>query len=625
MIYNGLNKEKPIKEIKAKNDKEVIEVYGGVGEEKPIYYKEETLTGTPPFYFKALGQPIKNWTITGSSDGVGEKTANLAPPIATWNSGFVNVRGDINGQNSDVKEKISSYIEVDSNKTYTFSYETGNFPNDGAGTWVGVGLYDENHQFIQRLVFTNDIGAMPIITTDKTKYLRLSFRTYGETLNTMLNIGNILSYEPYGYKIPVICGGETTNIYLLEPLGEGEQITSEQTEISIPTTVGENLLLINTTVQPTEVSFTNYLRPKEQTDFTPPTDFETIQALVRSNAAKDYFTVHESQIITTKDNDNLTWDILGINHDTPTDSKATHSMTLQMHNHYPLVMQGDAPEAFYYCENGLAVGTYYFTIDSTYEPSINDLSAYQFMLTKDVPAGGQLTFPWRSGKASDVKVNSFASRTSTTAIEQVSVIEGTDGQNLGNLTIVGDFSNNLNSIHRVRYGSNNYKESAIRQWLNSDKPAGSVWTPQTKFDRPPSWAATTAGFMHGMDSDFLAAIGKTHIIAIRNRAGDGGGYDEMDDYFFLLSRDEVYMGSEPSSYIPAGRVYPFYSDYSDLSAPGIGADSNRIKELRGSAQWWGLRTPDLWSATGIRDVSPTGAIHTNTMVSVGIAPACNII
>lgn len=356
-----------------------------------------------------------------------------------------------------------------------------------------------------------------------------------------------------------------------------------------------------------------------------PTKWAGIRNIVRAGRSAEFFTVHETQLTAKRSGTELTFDVLGIDHDTPSDSRFSHSMTLQMHNQYPIAMQCDAPEAFYYCENGLAAGTYYFTIDSTYEPVNNDLSAYQFTLTQSVPAGGQLTFPWRSGKASAVRVNSFLNATSTVAIEQAAVTEGTDGDNLGNLTAAGDFSNNLNAITRVRYGSNNYKESAIRQWLNSAAEAGNVWTPQTKFDRPPSWAATTAGFMHGMDSDFLAAIGKTHIVAIRNRAGDGGGYDEMDDYFFLLSRDEVYMGSEPSSNIPEGRVYPFYSDYSDLSAPGIGADSNRIKELRGSAQWWGLRTPDLWSAANIRDVSPTGAIHTNTPISGGIVPACNII
>lgn len=356
-----------------------------------------------------------------------------------------------------------------------------------------------------------------------------------------------------------------------------------------------------------------------------PSKYQAIQALVRSNTASDFFTVHESQLTSTRGSDTLTWDILGINHDTPSDSQYTHSMTLQLHDQFPTALQFDAPEAFYYCETALTAGTYYFTIDSTYDTANNDLSAYQFTLTQDVPAGGQLTFPWGNTEASVVKVNSFASRTSTTAIEQVSVTEGTDGQNLGNLTIAGDFSNNLNSIERVRYGSNNYKESAIRQWLNSDQPAGNVWTPQTKWDRPPAWVATADGFMRGMDADFLATVGRTHIVVSRNTVCDGGGYDEMDDFFFLLSKREVYMGNEVASVIE-GEPYPYYSDYSDLSAPGTGVDSNRIKYRGRNAQYWWLRTPYSRYGYVVRTVGTAGNLNSHgANASHGVAPACNII
>ena len=357
-----------------------------------------------------------------------------------------------------------------------------------------------------------------------------------------------------------------------------------------------------------------------------PSKYQAIQALVRSNTASDFFTVHESQLTSTRAAATLTWDILGINHDTPSDPQYTRSMTLQLHDQFPTAMQFDAQEAFYYCEEGLAAGTYYFTIDSTYDPTNNDLSAYQFTLTQSVPAGGQLTFPWTSGVASAVKVNSFASRTSTTAIERVSVTEGTDGQNLGNLTIAGDFSNNLNSIQRVRYGSNNYKESAIRQWLNSSATAGSVWTPQTKWDRPPTWAATVDGFMYGMDADFLATVGKTHIITARVQTIEGGAaYDEMDDYFFLLSRSQVYGDVEVAG-VDEGTPYPYYSDYSDLSAPGRGADTNRISTRNGAAADYWLRTPLPSGGGNPRNVITTGLVNGfSASLNGGILPACNII
>lgn len=357
-----------------------------------------------------------------------------------------------------------------------------------------------------------------------------------------------------------------------------------------------------------------------------PTSWNNTQALVRSNlidavvGIADQFTMERSGT-------SLVWDVIGKNHDTPADKQYDKSLTLQLHDCFPSTMQFDAPEAFYYCAEELPAGTYHFVIDSTYDTAYNKYSSYQFTLTKAVPAGGQLTFPWGGNvNASTIKVNSFESATSTTPLEQVAVTQGTGGQGLGTLTTAGDFDNNLNSIQRVRYGSNNYKESAIRQWLNSKAAAGSVWTPQTKFDRPPSWAASTAGFMNGMDEDFLAVIGKTHIIVSRNTVCDGGGYDEMDDYFFLLSRREVYMGNEVASVIE-GEPYPYYSDYSDLSAAGTGADSNRIKYRNGSAQYWWNRTPYSGYGNYVRGVHTTGTMHINnaSYTSGGVAPACNII
>lgn len=357
-----------------------------------------------------------------------------------------------------------------------------------------------------------------------------------------------------------------------------------------------------------------------------PSTWAGIRSIVRAGKAAEYFIPHETQLAAERSGVGLIFDVLGIDHDTPSNTRYTHSMTLQLHDQFPTPLQFDAPEAFFYCEEGLAAGTYYFTIDSTYDSTYNDLAAYQFTLAQSVPEGGQLTFPWASGeKASAVKVISFASATSTSAIEEVPVAEGTDGQYLGKLTVRGDFTHDLNSIHRVRYGSNRYKDSAIRQWLNSLSAAGSVWAPQTKWDRPPEWAANVAGFMYGMDADFLATIGKTHVITTRNTVCDGGGYDEMDDYFFLLSGSEAYMSSEHVSVIE-GDPYPYYSDYSDLSAPDSGSDSNRVKLRGGSAQWWWLRTPFLTNGFTIRFVYATGSLnHYQAYYRNGVAPACNII
>lgn len=352
-----------------------------------------------------------------------------------------------------------------------------------------------------------------------------------------------------------------------------------------------------------------------------PTSFKDVQTLVRSGLASKVFHIGD-QLVCNKGDVKLVWDIIGIDHDVPADKQFTHSMTLQLHDCIAS-MQYDGTEALFYCETELAAGTYHFTLLSGYDTAYGGGKTYQFTLTQPVPAGGQIMFPWGyNTQAASTKVSTYASRTATAAIESVSVVEGTEGTSLG--TADGNTAN-MNHAHRIRYGFNNWMESAMRQWINSDKAAGSVWTPQTKFDRPPSWAANTAGFLNGIDADFLEVIGETEKVTCRNTVTDGGGSDITTDKFFLLSRREVYADNEVSNVIE-GEPYPYYSDYSDLSAAGTGNDTNRIKYRNGSPQYWWLRTPDSGHGSDVRGVNPAGDLSSGIAGgSSGVAPACNII
>jgi len=352
------------------------------------------------------------------------------------------------------------------------------------------------------------------------------------------------------------------------------------------------------------------------------TSWKGVQTLVRAGLADKVFAIGD-QLTCTKGTTTLTWDIIGIDVDIPADSQFTHSMTLQLHDCMSATMQVDNTEALYYCETALAAGTYNFTLLSGYDTTYGGGKTFQFTLTKEVPAGGVIMFPWAwNTQVSTTKISTYKTRTDTTVIESVAVTEGSEGTSLG--TADGN-TTNMNHTHRIRYGSNNYKESAIRQFLNSDKAAGAFWTPQTNFDRPPSWNASTAGFMNDLDSDFLAVIGKTEKVVSRNTVTDGGGSDTVKDKFFLLSRREVYMGNEISTVIE-GEPYPYYSKYSDLSAAGTGTDSNRVKYRNGNAQYWWLRTPYAGTGGSVRRVSSTGTLdNVSAGSSLGVAPACNII
>lgn len=355
-----------------------------------------------------------------------------------------------------------------------------------------------------------------------------------------------------------------------------------------------------------------------------PTSWKTVQYLVRAGLAKQVFAIGD-QLVCNKGDVKLVWDIIGIDHDVPADKQFTHSMTLQLHDCLA-GMQYDGEEAFYYAEEGLAAGTYHITFGIGWGTNVVSGKSYQFTLANPVPAGGQLVGFYRAPDTapSTWKVSSYSGGASSDAIETVSVTEGTGGTLLID-SWTAAVNGNVNSLHRAAYGSNNWMESAMRQWINSDKVAGSVWTPQTKFDRPPTWAASTAGFLNGIDADFLEVIGETEKVTCRNTVTGGGGSDITTDKFFLLSRREVYAGNEVSSVIE-GEPYPYYSDYSDLSAAGTGNDTNRIKYRNGSPQYWWLRTPTPGFGFYVRVIDIAGNLDFgNAHYGGRVAPACNII
>lgn len=316
------------------------------------------------------------------------------------------------------------------------------------------------------------------------------------------------------------------------------------------------------------------------------------------------------------------------------DKTKQHGMILQSED-VLYTLQSDAPEAFFHAAEGLAAGTYNITLGDSYDTAYGGGATYQFTLTQAVPAGGQITLDWPYNKTplQGAGIKTWASNASTTPIETVVPAVGTDGTSLGTLLIAVQESAGLNSIHRMRYGSNRWSTGAMRQHLNSSKVAGSVWTPQTVWDRAPSWVSSTAGFIHGLDPEFVKICGDVEILtALSTVAGDttaaegsaGTGFETTVDKFFLPSKPEVFGGSDNAS--DKGDAWQYYSANSDVpgGASNAGADSNRIKvNAAGNATYWWLRSPHVGYGSYVRIIYPTGGVNsTNAHYSHGVAPAC---
>ena len=343
-----------------------------------------------------------------------------------------------------------------------------------------------------------------------------------------------------------------------------------------------------------------------------------VQKLVRSGLAPQVFSVGDQLICNHTKFGELVWDIIDFDHDVPTDTSRTHSLSLQLHNPVESIMF-DAAEAFYYAENGLAAGTYYTTLPAGYEEANGGGKSYYFTLPSAVPAGGQLRFGWSINKnAAESKIVPYADRY-TRQETYISVTEGTEGTELA-------FSN---YVRPARFGSNRWKASSVRQWLNSAAAANSWWEPQSSFDRPTPDVGKP-GFLNGLDADFLAVIGTVTKRTVKNNE-IGGGYEDLTEKIFLPSRSEVFGGNTLDSitYTEEGAPYAYYdTGRSALTKPGVGADTNRTHyKASGTACSFWLRSGTPHNSTAGNIVQSSGAIGYGTYAynSFPVAPVCNVI
>ena len=338
------------------------------------------------------------------------------------------------------------------------------------------------------------------------------------------------------------------------------------------------------------------------------------------------FTTHDSDTGT-----GIVWAVRGHDHHAAADSKIKRTMTLEVKNLYSIAsgasksIQFDAPQALCYVPDGLAAGTYHFEVaNQAWCPSDNG-KTYQFTLANAVPAGGQIAVgaSLTSTAFADKTIKTYASPYSVTEIESATLTEGADGVMLG---ITDGSSENVNHMHRVLLGSSNYAQSAVRQVLNSAAEAGGVWSPQTKYDRPPVWAASYSGFMRGLPADFLAVI---QTAAIPCRTGSKYECDSLDgtvfalnqtytlqDKFFILSRPEIY-GTWDNADCKDGEQLEYYD--------GL-LDAERKKyDSSGTVRTAWLRSPTVSYASHARVVSTDGSINGyGVSGSYGVAPACII-
>ena len=380
-----------------------------------------------------------------------------------------------------------------------------------------------------------------------------------------------------------------------------------------------------------------------------------LHSLISSGRASDYLKVGDQIPCAWTDGETkhtIPWDVMshldGRDADHPlvtlADGSKVPGMVLQAHRAVPLQIAFDAKQAFYSQDAALPAGTYHFAVNvstawgSSGEWATTGTRSYQFTTTKEVPAKGQLVFsgdPY-GAKLATMGVQTFASF-GETAIETATITSGTAGTDLGTLSYTAE--GNWNAIPRATYGSNDWAESALRQWLNSDAVAGKWQSQATRWQRPHHLAATKAGFLAGLDADFLAGIGRVLVRSEShpNSLQKGAIEDTYDRFFPPALRQHYianYLSGTAQGYAAEGETWDYWlglAKASGRTAPWAGWTTypeliTYDADNQSTARNVWLRSAYRWvnNSSSVGCVYSGGSVGNANVNNTGVcaAPAC---
>lgn len=373
-------------------------------------------------------------------------------------------------------------------------------------------------------------------------------------------------------------------------------------------------------------------------------DWETISAIVRAGLAPSMFPIGTRFIVPwtdTRTDVSTVWDMEFdvVHHGNALlqNGNTVPAMYLQSHYTLPFTTPFDAIEAQICAVSDMPAGTYHFTLGSTRGYSGDVGKTFQFTTTQQIPAGGQIVLSGSYNAAlAGTKAKTYSSPTSTTQIEEVTLSEGSGGTDLGSIaTTVGTV---LNNPYCASLGNNLWSESAIRQFLNSEKAANAWWSAKNAFDRPPSYLSTSAGFMSGFEADFLNAVGNIQVKTQRNYVTGGGtsGSPVVDtdfEKFFLPSAEQHYFNTYLGTVNDGteGTAWDYWKQVKGDATPWAGWQT--YPELitygidnKASARAVWLRSATRNSSCYVGSVYASGSVDGfDASNGVSAAPACAIV
>ena len=193
----------------------------------------------------------------------------------------------------------------------------------------------------------------------------------------------------------------------------------------------------------------------------------------------------------------------------------------------------------------------------------------------------------------------------------------------------------INNLGVLSYGYNRWRDSAYRQWLNSDAAKNANWwTSQHEGDIAPTSTYTNKpGWLYGFENRWLDVIKPVKVQTACNTVTDGGVTDITYDRFFLPSLEQMY--GNPQAAGVEGDYWEYWKEETGLDAPsnGSSSDTNEARKIpsvvnypRGSAMYCRLRSAARGYGYGVWGVYSGGSLNygSSAYYAYRSLPACVI-
>lgn len=241
------------------------------------------------------------------------------------------------------------------------------------------------------------------------------------------------------------------------------------------------------------------------------------------------------------------------------DGRTGNCMDLQFIDALPITFHFEPKQAFYNNVELMSAGQYTFTVSVSSAWGTGAFGTvgqfpYTFTLAEDVPADSQ--WLWDAGSSSGITQIQIYAPYDGALLQTVTVAAGGTGTSLGTISelATGDF----NTWARSCEGSNFWKDSAMRAWLNSDS---TDWdSRRTRFTRKHPMAGKP-GFLAGLEQSLRDGMASVKVKTEPHQT-DGAEPVETVDMVRLPSSIEhyfdSYLGQSTDGFKAEGVVFDYW-------------------------------------------------------------------